>query len=127
VTESRGSRSRARVVNPPRAVPTTPASRPARSEWAAPATGSGPVWTQLTSSPEQASSPAITANTAPGPAAPSSSAARAGPPSTLTLSVQLEATLAAVSSSGVRARVGSRAPWAGRVMVTEVAARAARP
>ncbi len=69
----------------------------------------------------------MTANTAPGPLAPSSSAARAGPPRTLTLSVQLEATLAAVSSSGVLARVGSRALWAGRVTVIEVAARAARP
>ena len=43
--------------------------------------------------------------------------ASAGPPRTLTLSVQLEATLAAVSSSGVRASDGSRAYWAGRVTV----------
>jgi hypothetical protein len=69
----------------------------------------------------------MTANTAPGPLASSSSAATAGPARTLMLSVQLEATLAAVSSSGVRARVGRMAPWAGRVMVIEVAASAARP
>ena len=43
------------------------------------------------------------------------------------LSVQLEATLAAVSSSGVRARMGRSAFWAGRVRVIEVAASAARP
>ena len=69
----------------------------------------------------------MTAKTAPGPLSPSSSAASAGPARTLVLSVQLEATLAAVSSAGVRARVGSRALWAGRVMVIEVAASAARP
>ena len=69
----------------------------------------------------------MTAKTAPGPLTPSSSAARAGPPRTLTLSVQLEATLAAVSSSVVRASEGSRAFWAGRVMVIEVAASAASP
>ncbi|HEV3464905.1 MAG TPA: hypothetical protein VG846_13095 [Actinomycetota bacterium] len=69
----------------------------------------------------------MTANTAPGPLTPSSTAARAGPARTLTLSVQLEATLAAVSSSVVRASEGSRAFWAGRVMVIEVAVRAASP
>ena len=124
-TESRGSRSRARVPNPPRAVRRTPVSRPARSAVAGP--GPAPVSTQLTSSPEQARAPAITAKTAPGPLTASSRAASAGPARMLMLSVQLEATLAAVSSSGVRARMGSSAFCAGRVMVIEVAASAARP
>jgi hypothetical protein len=126
-TESRGSRSRARVLNPPSAVRTIPASRPCRPPSAGARPGTWLVLTPVTSSPEQASSPAITANTAPGPLRSSSSAATAGPARTLTLSVQLEATLAAVSSSGVRARVGRMAFWAGRVTVIEVAARAARP
>jgi hypothetical protein len=89
--------------------------------------GSVPGLTRATSMAEPATTPAITAKTAPEPYSPSRSAATAGPTRTLMLSVQPEATFAAVSSSGVRARVGSRAPWAGRVMVTEVAASAARP
>ena len=51
--------------------------------------------------------------------------ASAGATSTLTLSIQPETTLVAVSSSGVRASAGTSAAWVGRVIVTAVAAIAA--
>ena len=88
--------------------------------------GSISALTGTTSSAEQATSPAITAKTAPAPCSPSSSAARAGPARTLALSIQLETTLAEASWSGSRASDGSSEPWAGRVSVTAVAASAAR-
>ena len=43
------------------------------------------------------------------------------------LSIQLDTTLTAVSSSGRRARLGVRAAIVGRVTVTAVAAQAAAP
>jgi hypothetical protein len=49
----------------------------------------------------------------------------AGATTRLTLSIQPETTLAAVSSSGDRASAGTSAAWAGRVSVTAVAATAA--
>jgi hypothetical protein len=66
---------------------------------------------------EHSSAPAATRKTVPGPDTPSSTPARAGPPNTLKLSIQPAATLAAVSSSGVRASDGSSAPCVGLVSV----------
>ena len=63
--------------------------------------------------------------TAPGPNAASSRPPIAGPAKMPMLSIALAETLAAVSSSGVRASEGTRAAWAGRNAVAATPTRAA--
>src|ERR671910_275089 len=58
---------------------------------------------------DQTNVPAVAAKTTPGPVAARRSPPRAGPAKLPTLSVVLDATLAAVSSLGLRASDGSRA------------------
>ena len=79
-----------------------------------------------TSSAEPSVTADMTAKTQPGPAVARSTPATAGAVSMATLSVHPETTFEAVSSSGRRARCGTSAVCAGRVIVTAVAARAAR-
>ena len=62
--------------------------------------------------------------TAPGPNAASSRPPIAGPAKMPMLSIALAETLAAVSSSGVRASEGTRAAWAGRNAVAATPTRA---
>ena len=78
------------------------------------------------SSPPTAAVTAITANTDAGPLTPSRTPAAAGARKIPRLSIHDETTLAAVSSSGVRASPGTSAACAGRVNVNEVAAAAAK-
>ena len=66
------------------------------------------------------------AKTQPGPTVASSAPASAGAVNMATLSFQPETTFVAVSSSGRRARYGTSAAWAGRVVVIAVATSAAR-
>jgi hypothetical protein len=80
-----------------------------------------------TRSDEPSVTTAMTANTQPGPVVARSTPETAGAVSMATLSVHPETTFDAVSSSGRRARCGTSAVCAGRVIVTAVAARAARP
>src|SRR5206468_8993727 len=105
-TSDLGPGSRATTRNPS-AVLAAPAVAPAAG-----------ARTGATRSAETSATPAITANTVPAPPAPRSTPASAGAARTLTLSIQPEATLAAVSSSGVRASDGVRTACAGRVIVT---------
>src|SRR5439155_24559621 len=90
-----------------------------------PPAASGPG-TGATMSADASATTAITAKTVPAPPAASRTPARAGATSMDRLSIQPEATFAAVSSSGVRASAGVTTACAGRVMVTAVAATAAR-
>jgi hypothetical protein len=69
---------------------------------------------RLTSAADQTSVPAATKNTTGMLVVASSTPPSAGPRKMPTLSMVLEATLAAVSSSGLLASDGSRAAWAGR-------------
>jgi len=68
----------------------------------------------------------MAAKTQPGPTVASSAPASAGATSIATLSFHPDTTLAAVSSSGRRARNGTSAVWAGRVVVIAAAESAAR-
>src|SRR6185503_3079202 len=86
--------------------------------------GAGPC-SRATSSADTVATTPITAKTQPGEATASNTPASAGATSTLTLSIQPETTLVAVSSSGVLASDGTSAAWVGRVIVTAVAATAA--
>ena len=63
---------------------------------------------------EHSSAAVVTTKTVPGPLATNRSPPRAGPPKMPMLSIELAATFAAVSSSGVRASEGISAAWAGR-------------
>jgi hypothetical protein len=75
--------------------------------------GRGPGMPTIMNAPasvQAASTPAASA----GPPRPSSTPVRAGAISTLAFSIQLETTFAAVSSSGLRTTLGSRAACAGR-------------
>ena len=90
------------------------------------AAGSGPR-TGATAAAPSTSSPAMTTHTVPGPWTASSTPATAGAMSTLALSFQPEKTLAAVSSSGRRARPGISTACVGRTITSAVVAAAAQP
>ena len=77
------------------------------------------------SSADQRNVPAAIANETPGPLTAMTTPPRAGPAKAPTLSIVLEATFAAVSSSGDRASEGKRAAWAGRNAVPAAEASAA--
>ncbi len=79
-----------------------------------------------TSTADTSVAAAMAAKTQPGPTVASSAPARAGATSIATLSFHPDTTFAAVSSSGRRARNGTSAVWAGRVVVIAVAESAAR-
>jgi hypothetical protein len=81
--------------------------------------------TGSTTSPPASETHAITAKTRPGEPTERSTPASAGAATRLTLSIQPETTLVAVSSSGVQASAGTSAACVGRVRVTAVAATAA--
>jgi hypothetical protein len=70
--------------------------------------------TPTNSTADHSTAPAVTRNTVPTLVHASSNPPIAGPRKMPTLSIVLAATFAAVSSSGVRASVGTRAASAGR-------------
>ena len=74
----------------------------------------GGALTPLRSRTDQSISPASRMNTVPAPETESTTPPIAGPPKIPTLSIVLETTFAAVSSSGVRANAGVSAACAGR-------------
>src|SRR5207248_1733548 len=76
----------------------------------------------VTSTADPSVTAVITAKTAPGPEIASKAPATAGAASVPMLSFQPETTVEAVSSSGRRARYGTSADWAGRVIVRAPAA-----
>ena len=76
--------------------------------------GAAPLRIRETRNADHTSVAAVAAKTAPVPVTASRSPPRAGPRNEPTLSIALELTLAAVSSSGVRASDGSSAACAGR-------------
>ena len=95
------------------------------SSGAAPSVEAAGPGSPTVSRPPTAATAAITAKTVATPLTPRITPAAAGARKMPALSIQDETTLAAVSSSGLRAKPGTSAAWAGRVSVTVVAAAAA--
>ena len=113
-TRRRRRRSRAIVRNPASSSSTTETA--SRSAASPSETGRIPEIRKA----DQSKREAVTTKTVPGPVAASRMPPMAGPPKMPTLSIELAATFAAVSSSGVRASVGTRAACAGRNAVAAI-------
>ena len=118
---SRRSRRSRTIVRKPASSSSTMDTASSRSASSTSATGRMPMRRNA----DQSTVPAVTRNTSPGPLAARSRPPSAGPPKIPTLSIVLAATLAAVSSSGVRASEGIRAASAGRKAVAATPTRPA--